>query len=314
MSGGLTSYPRTGGGGGAYGGQMDSLIKLLLIPGGQSMQAEADRLIRMLQLAVGTMPPQSIVVYGKRARDALFIARLNGSLTLSRHLQAMELCAQAWKSIYPLDSTALKARSDAAKQQLALHVAQGGTIQELRSIKEGIGLIAWLYETSALLGEDLAGGIIAQSSTYPGCRYVGATDTSGALAYLECAGAYNVNVVVRVAIPGASQPLLVVGEAKGGKSGFGVVKTSKLIRQMGHVAPTVSQNELMYAPSRALYMQKAMRKWKKGGAPAHVVARQQAGKLIMDAYRSLSLCYVTARGDATVNSPINTSRINAECR
>ncbi len=122
------------------------------------MQAEADRLIQMLQLAVGTMPPQSIVVYGKRARDALFIARLNGSLKLPRHLQAMELCAQAWKSIYPLDSTALKARSDAAKQQLALHVAQGGTIQELRSIKEGIGLIAWLYETSALLGEDLAGG------------------------------------------------------------------------------------------------------------------------------------------------------------
>lgn len=314
MSGGLTSYPRTGGGGGAYGAQMDSLIKLLLIPGGHSLQAEADRLIQMLQLAVGTMAPQSIVIYGKRARDALFVARLNGSLALARHLQAMELCAQAWKSIYPLDSTALKARSDAAKQQLALHVAQGGTIQELRSIKEGVGLIAWLYETSALLGEDLAGGIVAQSSTYPGSRYVGATDTSGALGYLECAGAYNVNVVVRVTIPGASQPLLMVGEAKGGKSGFGVVKTSKPIRQLGHLAPTVSQNDLMYAPSRALYMQKAMRKWKNGGAPAHVAARQQAGKMIMDAYSSLSLCYVTARGDATVNNPITTSRVHAECR
>ncbi|WP_339443259.1 hypothetical protein [Pseudomonas hunanensis] len=314
MSGGLTSYPRTGGGGGSYGAQIDALIKLLLIPGGRPLQAEADRLIQLLQQAVGTMPPQSIVIYGKRARDALFVARLNGALALARHLQAMELCAQAWKSIRSLDSTALKGRSDAAKQKLVLHAAQGGTIQELRAIKEEIGLIAWLYETSALLGDDLAGGIIAQSSTYPGSRYVGATDTSGVLAYLECAGAYNVNVVVRVAIPGASQPLLMVGEAKGGKSGFGVVKTSKLIRQMGHIAPTVSQNEIMYAPSRALYMQKAMRKWKSGTAPAHVAARQQAGKLIMDAYRSLSLCYVTVRGDATANSPIKTSRVKTECR
>jgi len=314
MSGGLTSYPRTGGGGGAHGAQIDALIKLLLIPGGQPLQAEADRLIQLLQQAVGTMPPQSVVIYGKRSRDALFVARLNGALALARHLQAMELCAQAWKSIHSLDSTALKGRSDAAKQKLILHAAQGGTIQELRAIKEEIGLIAWLYETSALLGEDLAGGIVAQSATYPGSRYVGATDTSGALAYLECAGAYNVNVVVRVAIPGASQPLLVVGEAKGGKSGFGFVKTSKLIRQMGHIAPTVSQNEIMYAPSRALYMQKAMQKWKSGMAPAHVAARQQAGKLIMDAYRSLSLCYVTVRGDAAVNSPIKTSRVNAECR
>jgi hypothetical protein len=314
MSGGLTSYPRTGGGGGSHGPHIDSLIRLLLIPGGQPLQVEADRLIQLLQQAVGTMSAQNIVIYGRRARDALFVARLNGSLALARHLQAMELCAQAWKSIHSLDSTALKGRSDAAKQRLALHATQGGTVQELRAIKEEIGLIAWQYETSALLGEDLAGGIVAQSSTYPGSRYVGATDSSGTLAYLECAGAYNVNVVVRVAIPGASQPLLVVGEAKGGKSGFGVVKTSKLIRQMGHVAPTVSQNEIMYAPSRALYMQKATRKWRNGPPPAHVVARQQAGKLIMDAYRSLSLCYVTARGDATVNNSIQTSRVKAECR
>lgn len=314
MSGGLTSYPRTGGGGGSYGPQIDSLIKLLLIPGGHSLQAEADRVIQLLQQALGTVSPQGIVIYARRARDALFVARLNGSLTLARHLQAMELCAQAWKSIHLLDSTALKPRSDASIQKLALHAANGGTVQELRAIKEEIGLIAWLYEASALLGEDLAAGISAQATTYPASRYVGAYDSAGALAYLECAGAYNVNVVVRVVIPGASQPLLMVGEAKGGKSGFGVVKTSKLIRQMGHVAPTVSQNEIMYAPSRALYMQKAMQKWRNGSPPAHVVARQHAGKLIMAAYRSLSLCYVTARGDASVNSPIQTSRVNAECR
>jgi hypothetical protein len=314
MSGGLTSYPRTGGGGGAYGPRIDALISLLLVAGGQSLQAEADRLIQLLQQAVGTMSPQSIVIYGKRARDALFLARLSGSLTFARHMQAMELCAQAWKSIHSLGSTALKGRADAATQQLAFHAAQGGTIQALRAIKEEIGLVAWLYEASALLGEDLAGGIVAQATTYPGSRYVGATDPSGALAYLECAGAYNVNVVVRVSIPGAAQPLLMVGEAKGGKSGFGFVKTSRQIRQMGHVAPTVSQNEIMYAPSRALYMQQATRKWSNRAAPAHVVARQQAGKLIMDAYRSLRLCYVTTRGDATVNSSIHTFRVNAECK
>lgn len=314
MSGGLTSYPRTGGGGGAYGPRIDALISLLLAGGGQYLQAEADRLIQLLQQAVGTISPQGIVVYGKRARDALFLARLNGSLTAARHLQAMELCAQAWKSIHSLDSTALKGRADAATQKLALHAAQGGKIQELRAIKEEIGLIAWLYEASALLGEDLAGGIVAQASTYPGSRYVGAADPAGALAYLECAGAYNVNVVVRVTIPGAVQPLLMVGEAKGGKSGFGFVKTSRQIRQMGHAAPTVSQNEIMYAPSRALYMQKATQKWTNGAAPAHAVARQQAGRLIMAAYKSLSLCYVTTRGDATVSSPIKTSRVNAECK
>jgi len=314
MSGGLTSYPRTGGGGGSSGPQIEVLIKALLIPGGHSLQVEGDRLIQLLQQAVGTMSPQSLIIYGRRARDALFVARLNKSLAFARHLQAMELCAQAWKSLHSLDSTALKGRSDAAQQRLNLHFAQGGTLPELRAIKEEIGLIAWLYETSALLGEDLAAGVVSQATTYPASRYVGARDSSGTLAYLECAGAYNVNVVVRVTIPSASKPLLMVGEAKGGKSGFGVVRTSKIIQKMGHLSPTVSQNEIMYAPSRALHMQKAVMKWKKGIPPAHVVARQQAGDLIMDAYRSLSLCYVTARGDATANSPIQTSRVNAECK
>ncbi len=314
MSGGLTSYPRTGGGGGSSGPQIEGLIKALLIPGGHSLQVEGDRLIQLLQQAVGTMSPQSLIIYGRRARDALFVARLNKSLAFARHLQAMELCAQAWKSLHSLDNTALKGRSDAAQQRLKLHFAQGGTLPELRAIKEEMGLIAWLYETSALLGEDLAAGVVSQATTYPASRYVGARDSSGVLAYLECAGAYNVNVMVRVTIPGASQPLLMVGEAKGGKSGFGVVKTSSFIHAMGHLSPTVSQNEIMYAPSRALYMQKAVKKWKKGTPPDHVVARQQAGLLILDAYRSLSLCYVTARGDATVNSPIRTSRVNAECK
>lgn len=315
MSGGLTSYPRTGGGGGSRGQQINSLIAALLVPGSQSRQSQADQLIVLLQqLDHASMDPRSIATLARRARDALFAARCNRTVLLARHLQAMEVCAAAWKLAFPLASTALNARALQAQLALAQHVASPANLPGLRAIKEEIGMIAWLYEASALLGEDLAAGAAGQAQQLGASRYVGTYSTAEQLSYLECAGSYNINVLVRINVPGASQDLLLVGEAKGGKSQYGEVERTSAFRKMfGGGNGVISQKDMLYAPSRALYMAKACLQFSAGLAPAHRVARQQAGDMILKAWSSLTLCYMTARGDATGSTPMSTSKETAQC-
>ncbi|MDG6401546.1 hypothetical protein QCD79_16215 [Pseudomonas quasicaspiana] len=315
MSGGLTSYPRTGGGGGSSGQQISRLISALLAPGTQSRQSEADQLIALLQqLDLKFMDPQSVVTLARRARDALFVARCNRTVLLARHLQAMEVCATAWKLAFPLGNTALNARAVKAQLQLSVHSAAAGTAAHLRAIKEEIGLIAWLYEASAMLGDDLAAGAAGLAQQLGTSRYVGTYDSGGKLSYLECAGSYNINVLVRINVPGASQDLLLVGEAKGGKSQYGTVQRTSAFRKMfGGGNGVISQKDLIYAASRALYMSKACLAFPPGMAPAHRLARQEAGDMILQAHSQLRLCYLTARGDAAAATSITTSKEIAQC-
>lgn len=315
MSGGLTSYPRTGGGGGSTGQQISQLISALLAPGAQSRQSQADQLIALLAtLDPKTMDTSSIVTLARRARDALFVARCNRSVLVARHLQAMEICANAWKLAFPIANTALNSRATQARLALAQHLVSAGSVAQLRAIKEEVGIIAWLYEASALIGEDLAAGAAGQAHQLGASRYVGTYDTGGQLSYLECAGPYNINVMVRIKIPGASQDLLLAGEAKGGKSQYGSVKRTSAFRKMfGAGNGVISQKDLLYAYSRAQYMAKACVNFGPGLAPAHRVARQQAGDMILKAHSALTLCYMTARGDATATSPMTTSKETVQC-
>ena len=74
MSGGVTSYPRTGGGGGSTVQQINHLIaRLTAALGAQSLQVQGDQLIVLLQqFALSAVTAQSIVTLARRVRDALF--------------------------------------------------------------------------------------------------------------------------------------------------------------------------------------------------------------------------------------------------
>lgn len=219
MSGGVTSYPRTGGGGGSTVQQINQLIaRLTAALGTQSLQVQGDQLIVLLQqFALSAATAQSIVTLARRVRDALFIARCNGNLPVARHLEAMVICADAWRTVFPLAATALGPRAAKAELDLAQHKANGGNTQQLRAIKEEMGVIAWQYEASALLGEDLSAGVAGQATQLGTSKYIGARDAKNRLTYLECAGPYNVNVLLCIHVPSAGKPLVLVGEAKGAR-------------------------------------------------------------------------------------------------
>lgn len=317
MSGGVTSYPRTGGGGGSTVQQINQLIAHLNAAlGAQSLQVQGDQLIVLLQqFARSAATMQEIVTLARRVRDALFIARCNGNLPIAKHLEAMMICADAWRTAFPLGATRLRARAAKAESDLAQHKATGGNIRQLRAIKEEMGVIAWQYEASALLGEDLSAGIAGQARQLGTSKYIGARDAKGRLSYLECAGPYNVNVLVCIDVPGARKPLVLVGEAKGGKSAYGKVKrTPALVAFSQHTGGRISQTDLLYAPSRALYMVNACAAGATQAGQPELEARRDAGDMILQAFSATTLCYMTARGDATVGSPVSVKRDYLECQ
>lgn len=316
MSGGVTSYPRTGGGGGSTVQQINQLIaRLNAALGAQSLQAQGDQLIVLLeQFARSAATMQEIITLGQRVRDALFIALCNGNLSNAKHLEAMRICADAWRAAFPLAATKLGPRAAKAESDLAQHKLNGSNTQKLRAIKEEMGLIAWQYEASALLGEDLSEGAAGQASRLGTSKYFGARDANGRLSYLECAGPYNVNVLLCIDVPGAREPLVLVGEAKGGNSAYGSVeRTRRFVTSTRLQGGRISQKDLLYAVSRALYMQHA---GTAGATPAlapALDARRDAGRIILRAFSASTLCYMTARGDAAVGSPLSSKRDYLEC-
>lgn len=317
MSGGVTSYPRTGGGGGSTVQQINQLIaRLTAALGTQSLQVQGDQLIVLLQqFALSAATAQSIVTLARRVRDALFIARCNGNLPVARHLEAMVICADAWRTVFPLAATALGPRAAKAELDLAQHKANGGNTQQLRAIKEEMGVIAWQYEASALLGEDLSAGVAGQATQLGTSKYIGARDAKNRLTYLECAGPYNVNVLLCIHVPSAGKPLVLVGEAKGGKSAYGnVERTPAFVKSTGLTGGRISQTDLLYAPSRALYMVNACAAGATSAGQPELEARRDAGNIILQAYNALTLCYMTARGDAAIGSPVSAKRGYLECQ
>ncbi|EKT4480458.1 hypothetical protein QEM02_000517 [Pseudomonas putida] len=317
MSGGVTSYPRTGGGGGSTVQQINQLIAHLNAAlGAQSLQVQGDQLIVLLQQFVqSAATSQSIVTLARRVRDALFIARCNGNLPIAKHLEAMVICSDAWRTAFPLAATALGPRAAKAESDLAQYKANGGNTQQLRAIKEEMGVIAWQYEASALLGEDLSAGVAGQANQLGTSKYIGARDAKGRLSYLECAGPYNVNVLLCIDVPGARKPMVLVGEAKGGKSAYGKVERTPAFVSFTQLrGGRISQTDLLYAPSRALYMVNACAA---GAAPSgrpELEARRDAGDMILQAFNALNLCYMTARGDAAVGSPVSAKRGYLACQ
>jgi hypothetical protein len=316
MSGGLTTYPRTdgNGGGGSHLSAIRQAIAILEAGSVQSNTATAQLIIDSLLAYAANLinPPTSEEIFALAiaARNALFAARSRKKLSDNKHLLiAMSTCAAAWKAKYSLHSTSLRVRSITATQDLmtaktALTTASTKADQDhqrnnVRKAMEEIGMIGWLYETSAVLGEDLGSTLAANAQKFADDpRFTGGYDKQNSLSYLECGGAYNVNVVLSIPIPGSAEKMLIVGEAKGGDSGYGTVAGPLvLLRSWGlGRGSVISQIDIKYAVSRAVYMRETRK------TTASQSARKEAGHLIFDAFIKDQMLYLTARTDANQDS------------
>jgi hypothetical protein len=307
LSGGLTSYPRTGGGGGSSLAAIHRLLGRLHTGSQASNDTHAMQLLDALerfrteQSNQGTH--ESTIVQAILIRDALFAARALGRVSRAHHQRAMEICAEEFKAKTPFASTGFMQRS----QNAILAASQPNiTPATLRGLKEEIGLVAWLYEASAMLGVDLSTTVAANTKTLH-ARWEVASRSNGDLAYLETGASYNVNVVIRIEVPGSPGPLVIAGEAKGGHSTYGIVQGSPIMRAELKVTSPISQRSLDYARSRAWYMRRDM-----GTAP-YQVERRKGGIMIEEAAKSRRLVFMAARGDIVAAQTQSTSRDYLEC-
>ena len=304
---GLTSYPRTSGGGGSNILRFHSLLAQLLAGnggggGGGSLDNVAAALIQALNALSATASDNNMMVqYTIDARNQLFICRLNGSVSTAHYREAMKICARHWKALFPtIAATSMKARHDAAIARLQAAT----TAAAVSRAKEEAGTIAWLYNASALLGQDINANFAANSTTLPGGSY-SASHINGELVYLECAASYNINQFVVVPVPNSSLPLVMTGEAKGGASGYGQVSGPAQLLALHNVS-VISQKNILYVPSRAFYMARD-NKTTPGSQ-----ARREAGRIINQAFKDKSLVYLTARGNI-INGVMTERQEELEC-
>lgn len=301
MSGGLASYPRTNGGGGS---QLTTIRRLMVRLNSSTSSANnrhATQLITALELFASDQAQQgahaAIVPIAVEVRDALFAARSHGHLTQEHHSRAMTVCADAFRITTPFANTGFVARATAAFNG----ANAATTATQLRGYKEEIGLVAWLYEASALLGVDLSAGAAGNANTMHAnwaAHYMN-PPINTKLDYLETGASYNVNIVISVDIPGGKGPLIMAGEAKGGNSAYGMVKGPASLLNALKIKPPVSQRSLLYARTRAAYMRRET------GTKDYQLARKQAGDMIESAAVDNRLTFVAARGDlASTANPI----------
>ncbi|WP_321935337.1 hypothetical protein [Paraburkholderia sp. J8-2] len=306
MSGGLTSYPRTGGGGGSDLVTIQTLLGQLNSTDLFRNDHNARQIIEALKRYEQSphIAPADVVQVATDVRNALFVARVSENLIEAFFREAMTICAAAFKAWKPLPATALAPRSQNALQAIAALVA-GASKTALRRHQEEIGLVALLYELSALLGQDLAATILA-NPVQIAPRWIEVRSGS-ALIYLEPGSSYNVNVMVCVEIPGSSEPLVIVGEAKGGASTYGSVKgPSSLLKDL--VVDEIKQTQIEYAVSRAMYMKND------NSGEAYQDARREAGKIILKAWEDGRLAYAAARGKVDTANTQTTRLDKFDCQ
>jgi hypothetical protein len=125
----------------------------------------------------------------------------------------------------------------------------------------------------------------------PGTNYH-ACYTGNVLQYLQCGASYNVNQYLKIMLPDPAAPALVIaGEAKGGSSGYGMVKGARsFMVSQGVASGIISQRDMLYPLSRAMYMARASTLVPAGKE------RKLAGKAIEQAALDGMLAYLTVRG------------------
>ncbi|GEM_PF-2691978 len=284
----LTSYPRTSGRGGSDLVKFGNLLQALDAAMALNMEQAAQDLLATLQSLSSKLPDQDMLVLSVQARNTLAAAKGKGHILGSYFLDAMRTCATHWMRLYPnIASTGLRSR----EQGVLSSATQATTSVAKRAAAEDAGTVAWLYEASALLGEDMTTRIALNPVAIANTRYR-ACSHGGQLQYLECGAAYNVNQFIRIQLPDPAAPALVIaGEAKGGASAYGVVKGPRSFMILnGRRNQVISQRDILYPLSRALYMASA--------SPASPAGpeRREAGNAIATARQAGVFTYLAVRG------------------
>lgn len=232
---------------------------------------------------------QLVIKSAREIREAMQVAKSNDAKIPLQFRSAMEICSKHWIQVNPLISSGFGARSVAVLNAYNTALAAKNP-EAMRAAHEDAGIVATLYHISAILGEDLSHTLLAGSALIGDSNYIGTFDPKGTLLHLECAGAYNVNVIVQIFTKSCIDPLVIVGEAKGGSSRLGKVNGPKAITMKSGVLIPISQGEINYALSRAHYMQND------AGDSLEGKARLAAGAAIQAAEKSKCLVYTVVRG------------------
>ena len=285
---GLTSYHRTPG-----DGRTTSILGLrgaidALREGVGDLKTAAIEVIRNLRsLSINSTDDVQMVAMARDVRDALLLAKFFGADVGAQLQEAMEICAKHWIAVNPILTSGFAVRAGAA---VSAYLAAKNP-KDVRLAHEVAGTIATLYHISALLGEDLEKSLLASAQPLGNSRYTGLLDGNGVVLFLESGASYNVNLFVKIFTPGVAEPFVVVGEAKGGGSGYGsVAGPSSMTLSVTGTTTRISQTDYRYAVSRAHYMANDNRN------TPEARARRQVGKAIKQAANSKRLAYITARG------------------
>ncbi len=278
-----------------------NLIGALHLGMAADMNQAAHDLIALLRELSSQVIDKDMVRLTVRARDVLVVAKGKGQLAGAPFLQAMMLCAKHWKRLHPqIASTGLAVLERAVVDSHNL----ASTPLALRAASEHAGTVAWLYELSALVGEDVTERLAHNPRRVPGTRYH-ACYTGNVLQYLQCGASYNVNQFMRIDSPElTAPPLVITGECKGGSSGYGMVKGPRAFMVSQGVAyGIIHQQDKLYPLSRAMYMARA-----NTTAPAGKV-RKLAGKAIEQAGLDGLLVYLVVRGRIDIEQQSISSEI-----
>jgi hypothetical protein len=297
-----TGYARSDGNGGGSAGQLQGYLKALRTSG-QNAAINARNAIEQLETLIKLQTPAAaMVIYARETTEAILTAKRKTTDQLGDwQKKAMEICAENWKKDHPFTATSYQQTAAQYANDLPLCSTQ----QERDKLQEKAGTLAAFYEIGALMGQDLSATIWKQAQPLGPSGFREYRDPNHRLCMLECAGAYNVNIVVMWHIPGLKDPLVIVAEAKGGDSGFGsawlspqpVTPGGSILAAMTQQQRIrVSQRDLLYAVSRSSFMAKGGKK----GTPFRA-ARMEAGKAIAQAYAEERLAYITARGRIVAN-------------
>jgi hypothetical protein len=277
------------------------LIGALQLGMAADMGQTARDLLDQLTFFSTHFPDREMVRLAVRARDVLAICKGKGQLSGTPQLAAMLICAKHWKRLHPrIASTGLAAREMAVITSYRL----AATPLALRAASERAGAVAWLYEVSALLGEDVTNTLARHPQRVPGTGYH-AVYAATTLQYLECGASYNVNQFIRIALPEpGAPPMVITGECKGGDSAFGAVRGPRSFTQVqGAADGVISQRDKLYPLSRAFYMARASTKVPAGQE------RKLAGKAIEQAALDGLMVYLIVRGKFDVGQQAISSEI-----
>ncbi|MBC3884951.1 hypothetical protein [Undibacterium griseum] len=304
---GLSSYPRSGAGG------LNPAVKItkLLNDLGSAATLQdgrfiATQLMRELNLyCSGKASAGDKVDLCTAARDSLFKAKQAGVLDGFAFFEAMQLGADWFIKAFPFAQIAGTAQDISAFNKCAQTLESAGTLATLgdkRSASEEVGSISARYQMCALAGRDLYGSHFNPATAVGSTKY-SVTRSNNQLLYARCAGPYNVNEILVVEVQGCD-PIVIVAEAKGGGSTFGdanphpTQSKPNVLAAGATTANRISQTDLAYAVSRAIYMSNAK---SHNGSDVQKL-RKEIGFLIQNAAFSKRLLYITARGQVKVIS------------